>query len=188
VPRKARIAQARALLKEAGQPQPRIRLIASSVLMTYPLIAQVLKPQLQEAGFQVEVQQVPVADWYQRVFPDDPKDLDFDASLSWFAGFADPGIVLHWWASGFSPVYSNFIELAPDYNALMPPIRQSPPGPAREQLMAQACRLIDSNANMIPLVGKPDYIGYRQDLLQARFGALESNFDVFKYVTEFKRP
>jgi peptide/nickel transport system substrate-binding protein len=187
LPRRERLARARALLKEAGTPNPHIGLLAPSVLVTYPLIAQVLQPQLQEAGFKVEVQQVPLADWYKRVFSEDPKDSDFDASLSWFAGFADPGIVLNWWSAGFSPAYSGFLEPSAEYSALMPQIRQTADGPQRDALMARACALIDTYANMIPLVGKPDYIGFRRDRLDARFGALESNFDVFKYVADFKR-
>ena len=187
LPRKERVAKAKALLKEAGVPNPRIGLIASSVLATFPLIAQVLQPQLQEVGFKVEVQQVPVAEWYKRVFATNPKESNFDASLSWFAGYSDPAIVLNWWLSGFSPAYSTYLEPSPEYADLMPQIRQTPNGPERDKLMARACGLIDDYANMIPLVGKPDYIGVRRDKLDARFGPLESNFDVFKYVTEFKR-
>jgi peptide/nickel transport system substrate-binding protein len=187
LPRKERLAKARALLREAGVPNPRISLLAPSVLVTYPLIAQVLQPQLQEAGFRVEVQQVPLADWYKRVFSTEPRDSNFDASLSWFAGFADPGIVLNWWSAGFSPAYSSFLEPSADYSALMPRIRQLANGPERDALLARACTLIDGYANMIPLVGKPDYIGFRRDHLDARFGPLESNFDVFKYVADFKR-
>lgn len=187
LPRKERVARAKALLNEAGNPNPRISLIASSVLVTYPLIAQVLQPQLQEAGFNVQVQQLPMADWYKRVFTTNPKESNFDASLSWFAGFSDPGIVLNWWASGFSPVFSTFLEPVVEYGDLMTQIRQTPNGPERDKLMVRACGLIESSANMIPLVGKPDYIGFRRDQLDARFGALEGNFDVFKYITEFKR-
>jgi peptide/nickel transport system substrate-binding protein len=69
----------------------------------------------------------------------------------------------------------------------MPRIRQLANGPERDALLARACTLIDGYANMIPLVGKPDYIGFRRDHLDARFGPLESNFDVFKYVADFKR-
>ena len=45
----------------------------------------------------------------------------------------------------------------------------------------------DIRLHMIPLVGKPDYIGFRRDQLDARFGTLEGNFDVFKHVADFKR-
>lgn len=187
LPRKERVAKAKALLKEAGIPNPRINLIASSVLVTYPLIAQVLQPQLQEAGFSVQVQQVPVAEWYKRVLTTNPKDSNFDASLTWFAGFSDPGIVLNWWTSGFSPVFTTFLEPVAEYGDLMAQVRQTPNGPERDKLMTRACGLIESSANMIPLVGKPDYIGFRRDQLDARFGPLEGNFDVFKYVADFKR-
>uniref|UniRef100_C5D0U8 Extracellular solute-binding protein family 5 n=1 Tax=Variovorax paradoxus (strain S110) TaxID=543728 RepID=C5D0U8_VARPS len=187
LPRKERVARAKALLKEAGHPNPRISLIASSVLVTYPLIAQVLQPQLQEAGFSVQVQQVPVAEWYKRVLTTNPKDSDFDASLTWFAGFSDPGIVLNWWTSGFSPVFTTFLEPVAEYGDLMAQVRQTPNGPERDKLMTRACGLIESSANMIPLVGKPDYIGFRRDQLDARFVPLEGNFDVFKYVADFKR-
>lgn len=184
LPRAERLKMARSLLKEAGTPAPRISIIASAVLVTYPLIAQVIQRDLQEAGFVAEVQQVPVAEWYKRVFS---KETNFDLAMSWFAGYTDPSIVLNWWAPGFGGFNVGFLDPVQEYIDLVPKLRQAPNGPERDRLMARACTLIGERANMLALVNKPDYIGYRRDRIDARFGTIEGNFDVFKYVTDFKR-
>jgi peptide/nickel transport system substrate-binding protein len=40
---------------------------------------------------------------------------------------------------------------------------------------------------MLPLVSKPDYLGYRKDKIMARFSSIEGNFNTLKYITEFSR-
>ena len=183
-PHAERLRLARALLKQADTPSPRISIIASSVLVTYPLIAQVIERDLKEAGFVVEVQQVPVAELIRRVFAKEP---NFDVAVGWFAGLTDPTLVLSWWVAGFVGSYQGFLEPVPEYSDLATRIRETPDGPERDRMMTRACTIIDQQANIIALVNKPDYIGYRRDRIDARFGAMEGNFDVFKYVSEFKR-
>ena len=183
-PRSERLKKAKALLNEAGTPSPKISIIASSVLVTYPLIAQVIQRQLQDVGFVAEVQQVPTAEWYKRVFS---KETNFDLAMSWFAGYTDPALILNWWAPGFAGFNAGFLDPVPEYAELIPKIRQTAAGPERDQLMTRACAIIGEHENKIALVNKPDYIGYRKDQIDARFGDLEGNFDVFKYITEFKR-
>jgi peptide/nickel transport system substrate-binding protein len=183
LPRAERMKMAKDLLRQSGTPAPKVGIIASSVLVTYPLIAQVIQRDLQEAGFQVDVQQVPVAEWYKRVFN---KDTSFDLAMSWFAGYGDPQLVLNWWAPGFGGFTAGFLDPVPEYADLMPKLRQAT-GAERDRLMARACQIINERANMLALVNKPDYIGYRRDRIDAKFSPVEGNFDVFKYVTEFKR-
>lgn len=156
------------------------------MLATYPLIAQVIQRDLQEVGFVVEVQQVPVAEWYKRVFADKGK-TDFDLAMSWFAGYSEPSLIMNWWVPGFAGFNRGFLNPVQEYADIMPRIRALPNGPERDGLIARACAIINEEANMLALVNKPDYIGYRKDLIEAKFSKLEGNFDVFKYLEEFKR-
>ena len=66
-------------------------------------------------------------------------------------------------------------------------VRSLPPGPERAQAMSRACEIVYEAANMLPLVNKPDYIGFRRDLIEPKFVKLEGNFDVLKYAEEFTR-
>ena len=182
MPRAERLEKARALLAEAGTPNPEVGLIASPVLVTYPLIAQVMQGSLAEAGFRVTIEQVPVPEWYARVFA---AETDFDFAVSWFAGYSDPSLVMRWWDSDASGWNRGFIEPVAEYVEVMKDVFQLPPGDARDAAMTRACEIIDENANMLALVNKPDYIGVRADLIDARFDAAEGNFNTLKHVAEF---
>ena len=182
-PRKERLAKAKALLKEAKAENLKISIIASPVLATYPLIAQVVQASLAEAGFQVNIEQVPVADWYKRVFS--PQNTNFHLAVSWFAGYSDPSLVLRWWNPITAGFNKGFLKPVEAYTELLSKINQLPPGPDRTAAMKKACAIIDEQANMLALVNKPDYIGYRKDLVDARFGRAEGNFNTMKYLEAF---
>jgi peptide/nickel transport system substrate-binding protein len=184
-PRPERLEKARALLKEAGKEGVEIGIIGSSTLSIYPLIAQVIQSSLNEAGFKAEVEKVPAADWYARVFV---AETDFDLAVSWYAGYSDPAMVLYWWtpdgAAGWADGYTLEDERL---TAAIETVRTSPKGPERLAAMDEACKLINENANVLALVSKPDYIAYREDLVEVRIGSKEGNFNMLKYAEEFSR-
>jgi peptide/nickel transport system substrate-binding protein len=184
LPRAQRLEQARALVKQAGAENAPVSIIASPVLVTYPLIAQVLQRNLREIGLKSEIQQLPVAEWYKRVFG---PQTDFNLSMSWFAGYSDPSIVLNWWVPNFAGWNVGFLKPMEGYASLVDQIRSEPDGPKRDDLMAQACKLVQDGANILALVNKPDYVVYRKDRLTPRFSNVEGNFDTLKYIGEFKR-
>jgi peptide/nickel transport system substrate-binding protein len=183
-PREERIAQARKLLQEAGAKDLKVGIVASSVLVTYPLIAQVMKASLADVGIEAEVQQIPVADWYQRVFS---AKTDFDLALSWLAGYSDPTQILSNWNPEWAGWSAGFMKPNAEYNNTVNAVRQLSDGPERDRAIEKACQIIYDQANMLPLVSKPDYIGYRKDKINARFSAIEGNFNTLKYITEFSR-
>jgi peptide/nickel transport system substrate-binding protein len=74
-----------------------------------------------------------------------------------------------------------------EYGEVMAKVRNLPDGPERQQAMARGCQIVYDQANLLPLVNKPDYIAYRSDLIQPKFGKIEGNFDVLKYAEEFTR-
>jgi peptide/nickel transport system substrate-binding protein len=184
LPRAERVKIAKDLVKQAGAENQKVGIIASPVLVTYPLIAQVLQRDLREIGLQPEIQQVPVAEWYKRVFS---KETDFHLAVSWFAGYGDPAIVMNWWAPGAIAAYAGFMKPVEEYTGVMAKVRNLPNGPERQAAMARGCEIVYDQANLLPLVNKPDYIAYRSDLIQPKFAKLEGNFDVLKYAEEFTR-
>jgi peptide/nickel transport system substrate-binding protein len=183
LPRKQRIEKAKALLKDAKAENLKISIIASPVLATYPLIAQVIQASLTEAGFKPNIEQVPVADWYKRVFS--PDKTNFHLAMSWFAGYTDPSLVLRWWNPITAGFNKGFLLPVDAYTEVLNKINQLPPGADRNAAMKKACAIIDEQANMLALVNKPDYIGVRKDLVDARFSKAEGNFDTMKYLESF---
>jgi peptide/nickel transport system substrate-binding protein len=184
MPRAERIKLAKDLVAQAGGESQKINIIASPVLVTYPLIAQVIQRDLREVGLQAEIQQVPTAEWYKRVFS---PETDFHLAVSWFAGYGDPAMVMNWWAPGAIAAYAGFIKPVEEYGKVMDRVRNLPNGPERAQAMARACEIVYEQANLLPLVNKPDYIAYRKDLIEPKFTKVEGNFDVLKFAEEFTR-
>ncbi len=183
-PRDSRILKAKEILEGKGIKKLDIGIVASSVLVTYPLIAQVIKASLADVGINAKVEQVPAADWYNRVFSE---KTDFDLALSWFAGYSDPVQILSNWNPEWAGWNKGFLVPNVQYNNLVHEARRLNKGSERHDVIEQACQIIYDNANMLPLVSKPDYIGYRKDKIEARFSPIEGNFNTLKYVTEFTR-
>jgi peptide/nickel transport system substrate-binding protein len=185
LPRAERLARARALLKEAGKEGVEVGVIGAAALSTYSLIAQTVQSSLNEAGFKAHVEKIQTAEWYQRVFVKEPK---FDIAVSWYAGFGDPAIVLHWWTPDGMKGWADGYTVPDDrLTAAIGQIRTLDNGPARTAALGEACRLIDEDSNVIALVDKPDYVAYRDDLVDVRFAPREANFRMFKYADSFAR-
>jgi peptide/nickel transport system substrate-binding protein len=184
LPREKRLEQARSLIKQAGVENAPVGIIASPVLVAYPLIAQVIQRNLRDIGLKPEIQEVPVADWYKRVFN---PPTDFDLAVSWFAGYSDPAIIMNRWVPSLAGFNLGFLKPVEAYTTLMEQIGREPNGPTRDRLMAEACKLAQDAANMLALVNKPDYVAYRKDRVTPRFSKIEGNFDTLKYIGEFRR-
>ena len=185
LPRAERLAKAKALLKEAGKDGVKVGVIGSSALSIYSLIAQVIQSNLNEAGFSASVEKIPTADWYQRVFVAKPK---FDLAVSWYAGYTDPAMIMYWWTPEGAKGWADGYTLPDDaLTAAVQKLRELPNGAERLAVMSEACDLIDGDANVIALVGKPDYVAWRDDAVNVHFGASEGYFRMFKYAAEFSR-
>jgi len=185
LPRSERLAKARVLLKDANKEGVEVGVIGASTLGIYSLIAQVIQANLDEAGFKAKVEKIPTADWYQRVFVTHPH---FDLAVSWYAGYTDPAMILYWWtpegAKGWADGYTAEDERL---TSAIQQVRKLPNGSERLAAINTACDLINEDSNIVALVGKPDYIAYRTDLVNVRFGANEGNFRTFKYAEQFSR-
>lgn len=180
--REERLERARALLAEAGTTEPAVSIIATSSNELYSRIAQVMQQSMAEAGFKVEIEQIPVADWLQRVFTDG----DFDLSVSWLAGYTDPSMVISWWNPNFAVWNLSFFvdDLALD--EALAEVKRLPNGPKREAKLDQVCAMIDAGANLLALVSKVDYVAHRHDLIDVRLAPKTGSSNMFQYVDEFK--
>ncbi len=182
LPRDQRVERARNLLQEAGNPAPKVSIIATSSSELYSRIAQVMQQSMAEAGFIVEIEQIPVADWLQRVFT----DSDFDLSVSWLAGYTDPSMVISWWNPNFAIWNQSFFVDDLALNEALEQVKRMPNGPEREAKLDEACQMIDSGANLLALVNKIDYVAHRDDLIDIRVAPKTGSSNMFQYVDEFK--
>lgn len=182
-PREARLEQARAWLSEAGADGLEVQLIASPAVPVFPLIAQVIQSNLAEVGLEVEILQLPAAEWLERSF----STGQFDFALSWFAGYADPSMVLGWWDPEFAKWNKVFLEPNPELAALLDQAKQTADGPERQTLFAEICGKIDEQATILSLVGKPDIVAWRTDRITADIQPVEGYFDTLKHVETFAR-
>jgi len=181
LPRDARLERARELLAEAGQPAPRVELMASSANQVLGRIAQVAQQSLAEAGFNVTIASVPTAEYLQRVFTDG----DFDFSASWLAGYTDPSMVVQWWNPNFAVWNLAFQEEIPELSAALADVRSTPASPERDQALRDICAMIDDGANLLALVSKVDYVAYRSDQIEVRLADRTGSANTWQHIAEF---
>ncbi len=181
-PRDERLEMARKLLEEAGKPAPEVSIIAPSSNELYSRIAQVMQQSMAEAGFVVTIEQIPIADYLQRVFT----DSDFDLSVSWLAGYTDPSMVISWWNPNFAVWNLAFFVDDPALDEALVAVKKMPNGPERVAKLDEICGMIDSGANLLSLVNKIDYVVYRDDLIDVRIAPKTGSSNMFQYIADFK--
>lgn len=180
--REERLERARALVAEVtGGGRASVQLIASPAVATFPFIAQVIQANLAEAGIDVEILQLPAAEWLERSF----STGEFQFALSWFAGYADPALVLSWWNPDFAQWNKVFLPPDPAIAGLIETAKSTPAGAERQATFRALCEKIDAQGGIVSIVGKPDIVGYRTDQLNARIHPAEGYFNTLKYLPEF---
>ena len=180
-PRADRVAAARALLAEANAEGVEVGFIASPTVPVFPLIAQVIAESLKDVGMNVTVEAVPRGEWLTRAFGTG----EFDMAMSWFAGYTDPVMVPAWWDPDFAKWNGQFMLTDETLVGLLNQAKETAPGADRDALFAEICERIDVQANMVPLVGKPAVIAYRDDKLAVRIHEKEGYVNHFKYIEEY---
>jgi peptide/nickel transport system substrate-binding protein len=186
VPSAARdLDRARQILAENGAEDLSFTLIASPYLPQIPQIAQVIQQNLAEIGVDVEIAQLEVGDWQTRVFSDNPGT--FDAAMSWFAGYADPAMVVSWWNPETALWNQGFLEPDPEISDLIAQAQTLPAAsPERTEALAQACDAIDLDAGIIPLVTRTVVVAYRSDQISPVIQPIEGYIDQFRFISEFE--
>lgn len=179
--RAERLEKAKALVQEVGGT-PKASIMAVSSNPIYARIAQVMQQNMNEAGFDASIEQVPVADWLQRVFTDG----DFDLSISWLAGYTDPTMVISWWNPQFAVWNLAFFEEVPELNEALEAVKAMPVGEERDRTLDAICRTIDEGANLLALINKIDYVAYRKDAVQVKIDPVSGSSNMFQHIADFK--
>ena len=180
--RASRVEKAKALLAEAGAPAPEIKLMASSANPTLGRIAQVMQQSVAEAGFKAEIEQVPTAEYLQRVFTDG----DFDASMSWLAGYTDPTMVIAWWNPQFAVWNGVFHEYDEPLAIALEDVKALPAGPERNAKLVEICGMIDDGANILALTAKVDYLVSRTDKVKVEADETSGSSNAYRHIASFE--
>ena len=128
LPRAERLDKARKLMASTGKSNVDVELIATSSDPIYARIAQVVQQNLKPVGINVKIQQMPVAEYLDKVFTKG----DFDAALSWLAGYSDPTMVIAWWNPKFAVWNTVFHEYVPALADALEKVRGAPEGAVRD--------------------------------------------------------
>ena len=181
-PRAKRLELAKALLKEAAPASLKVGLIATPSDPLFPRIAQVVQQNLNDVGLQVEILQLPLAEYLSKVFTKG----EFDFAISWLAGYSDPTMIVSWWNPKYAVWNQVFQEDVPALDAALEEVKKLPEGTARDQKLGEICRMIDDGANLLALDSKIDYVGYRADKVAIRIDPRSGSSNTFQYIAEFK--
>lgn len=181
MPREERLEKARSLLEEAGNTSPEVALTLSSANPVLGRIGQVVQQSLGEAGFDVSLDQVPTAEYLQKVFTDG----DFDFSASWLAGYTDPGMVIKWWNPEFAVWNAAFHENVPELSQALDDVGAMQDGAERDAKLTEICAMIDDGANILALVGKSDYLAYREDQVDVVLAERSGSANTYQFISEF---
>ena len=181
MPRDQRLKKARDLLETAGNTSPEVALTVNSANPVLGRIGQVVQQNLSEAGFEVKINQVPTAEYLQKVFTDG----DFDFSASWLAGYTDPGMVIKWWDPEFAVWNLAFQKNVPELSQALKEVSSISDEAARDEKLVEICKMIDDGANLLALVGKSDYVVYRGDQVDVVVAERSGSANTYQYIAEF---
>ncbi|TYB58031.1 ABC transporter substrate-binding protein [Nonomuraea sp. PA05] len=171
--------EAKQLLAEAGAQNLSFTLTIFNTEPA-PAVAQVIQQNLQQAGITVKIEQMDEASWSGKVYGKAP--AEFDAALSWFAGYADPGMVTKWWNPETAGFNVGFMKPDPELNKLIDTANKQTDN--REKALADVCAKADADAQMIPLVTRPATVAYRGDQLSPSLYATEGYGNVLRLVAD----
>jgi peptide/nickel transport system substrate-binding protein len=176
------VQRARQLVQSAGAAGKTVRIMTVAETPMAAPIAQLLQRSLQGAGLKVRIDRFDIGEATKRAYTG--KSADFDLSVGWLFGYADPGMVVTWW----NPDLAAFTKawMAPDgqLNAL---IKRSTAatGAPRTQTLHNICDRIAQNANMIPLVSKDAIVAYRSDKIVPSIPPVEGYGVPLRHLAEF---
>jgi peptide/nickel transport system substrate-binding protein len=110
---------------------------------------------------------------------------DFDVVVNWYAGLADPAMVLRWWNPDLAVFDKPYVRSDPSLNKLIDASLFTAPGAGRNQSMRETCARIARDANVIPLLSKDAIVAYRSDRVKALLPGIEGYADPLLRLAEF---
>jgi peptide/nickel transport system substrate-binding protein len=178
----AGVEQARTLLAEAGARNLSFTLSIYSTAPA-PAVAQLIQQNLKEVGITVNIEQMDEASWAGKVYGAAP--AQFDAALSWFAGYADAGMVTKWWNPDVAFFNKGFMKTDANLSTLIDAAGKLPVGAERDKALAAVCTAVDEDAQMIPLVTRPSTVAYRTDAVSPSLYATEGYGNALRLIADF---
>jgi peptide/nickel transport system substrate-binding protein len=175
--------QAKSLVTAAGAAGKSVDIVSLPVIPMSPAIAQVIQRDLQATGLKVRIVSMEMGEAAKRIFSGGK--VDFDASISWYAGYGDPAMALRWWNPELALFNKGFERSDAELDKLIEGSTETPPGPQRIQVMHDACARIAQNANVIPLVSKDTVIAYRSDKASVIIPQIEGYAVPLRRLAEF---
>lgn len=175
--------RARALLAEAGATNLEFSL-ALFATEPAPAVGQVIQQNLARIGVDVTIEQLDEASWAGKVYGSVP--AQFDAALSWFAGYAGADMVARWWNPDAAKFNLGFMAPNPELNTAIATASATPEGPDRAAALQRLCAAVDTDAQMIPLVTRPALVGYRADAVSPTVYATEGYGNVFREAAGYR--
>jgi peptide/nickel transport system substrate-binding protein len=153
--------RARQLVEKAGATGKTVTISTiTQVPMSSP-VAQVIQQSLQKTGLKVRIEPLDIGTAMKRVYSG--TSADFDLTVSWSAGYADPAMDLAWYIPELVSFNKGFVKPDPHLNSVVERGLVTKPGDKRTAAFRQACDRIAHNANIIPLVTKDAIVSYRSD-------------------------
>lgn len=174
--------RARKLVEESGHDGLSFELLVRNIPADIQM-AQVIAQGVSQIGLTANIAVVDEGIWVQRAWIDNPSQ--FEAMISWYAGYSDPAISTLWWNPGVAGFTAGHVENNDEVNALIDAAYQTG-GEARGEVLQNLCAKIDESANVIPLVTRQDTIAYRKDKLNAKLAHLEGYVHTLRNVETFE--
>lgn len=171
--------RARALVKEAGAE-------GKSFALSYPnsdvnaAFAQIIKQQLSEIGLTANLEGLEQGVWAGRVWGSNPSQ--FDMTLTYFAGFANPMITAHWWAPEIAGFTAGYVPQDPTYTDAL---NAAVLGNDEEALQVLYNRM-NEQAAMIPLCVRSETVAWRTDKVKASPSAFQTQEDLMAGIEAFE--
>ncbi len=174
--------RARALVDAAGANGKTVTIMAPSSIPPAAQIAQVLQQNLKQIGLNAKIQQVDAGEWLKRLITD--PSAPFDLSVAYLGGQADPGMVLAWWNPAVAQWNKNWLQADQKLIGL---VNQSLSGTGgdRRAVLQQTCDRIAQDANIIPLVTRATFVGYRDDQVSVVMQQREPYTIALRHIAEF---
>lgn len=165
------VQRAKQLVAAAGATGRTVEYLSISTVPMGTPIAQVLQRNLEAAGLKVKITTVDLGAAVKRVFSG--KTADFDMSMGWSAGYADPAMLLSYFNPDLAQYNKAFATSDGELNKLIDTTLTAPPGAERSAALHQACVRAAQDANVIPVVTKEAVVAYRSDKVTAAMPSVE---------------
>lgn len=176
------VERAKTLVEQAGAAGLSFELLVRNIAADIQM-AQVIQQNVAEIGLTANIAVIDEGIWVRRAWVDNPSD--FEATIGWYAGYADPALVTLWWDPEIAGFTAGHVTKDEALNAL---IQQglTTAGDERKAVLQQLCNHIDETANVIPLVTRRDTIAYRTDRLEADLNYVEGYVHTLRGIETYK--